>query len=102
MRVISQKKLRDYWDKHSTAKPGLLLWYKRIAKSTAHNLIELRQQFPGVDAVGNFTVFNISGNNHRLIAYIDYQDQIIFICTILTHAEYDREDWKNDHWFKKS
>ena len=101
MRVISQKTLREYWEKHSTAKTGLLLWYGRIIKNNFQNLAELRQQFPSADSVGNFTVFNISGNNYRLITYIDYQAQIIFVRAALTHAEYDREDWKNDNWFKK-
>jgi hypothetical protein len=47
--------------------------------------------FPKVDAVGNFTVFNIKGNNYRLIVSIDYEQQLIYIKYILTHAEYDKE-----------
>ena len=41
-------------------------------------------------------MFNIKGNTYRLIAWIDYRSQKVFIRHILTHAEYDKEEWKND------
>ena len=75
------------------------MWYDRINKSSIENFAQLRQLFPSADLVGNFTVFNISGNNYRLITYIDYQAQIIFIRDVLIHADYDKENWKNDDWF---
>jgi mRNA interferase HigB len=102
MRVISRRTLREFWERHSTARPGLLLWYDRILKSTFNNFTELRQLYRSADVVGNFTVFNISGNNYRLITYIDYEAQIIFIRAVLTHTDYDKENWKNDDWFKKT
>ncbi|MEG3979486.1 type II toxin-antitoxin system HigB family toxin [Microcoleus sp. T3B2] len=49
--------------------------------------------------MGGFTVFNIKGNNYRLIVSIDYESQLIYIKYILTHAEYDKEKWKNDPYF---
>lgn len=47
----------------------------------------------------NFTVFNISGNRYRLIVLIDYTYQEIYIRQVLTHAEYDKNNWKQDPWF---
>jgi mRNA interferase HigB len=102
MRVISVRTLREFWEKHSTAKPGLKLWYERIYKGNFQTFNELRQIFPAADIVGNFTVFNIGGNNYRLITYIDYKENIVFIRAVLTHAEYDKENWKNDDWFKNT
>ncbi|WP_368041857.1 type II toxin-antitoxin system HigB family toxin [Nostoc sp. TCL240-02] len=75
------------------------LWYKLTSVAKWQNLVELRQTFPSADQVGNFTVFNIGGNNYRLITLVDYEYQKVFIRHILTHAEYDKDDWKNDHWF---
>ncbi|MBW4691074.1 MAG: type II toxin-antitoxin system HigB family toxin [Lyngbya sp. HA4199-MV5] len=102
MRVISRKALREFWELQATAQTGLLLWYQRITEGRFQTFNELRQVFPSADLVGNLTVFNISGNNFRLITYIDYAYQLIFIRAVLTHAEYDKEKWKNDDWFENS
>ncbi len=102
MRIISRRTLREFWQKHPTAQTSLMLWYTRVFNSEFQGFNDLRQVFPSADLVGNFTVFNISGNKYRLITYIDYQDQIIFIRAVLTHAEYDKENWKNDDWFENS
>jgi mRNA interferase HigB len=45
-------------------------------------------------------VFNIGGNKYRLITLVDYAYQKVFVRAILTHAEYDREDWKRDEWYE--
>ncbi|PHM11316.1 type II toxin-antitoxin system HigB family toxin [Nostoc sp. 'Peltigera malacea cyanobiont' DB3992] len=64
------------------------------------NILEVRQAFNSADPVGELTVFNIQGNKYRLITYIDYQSQKVFIRNVLTHTEYDTDKWKNDPWFK--
>ncbi|PAX55195.1 hypothetical protein CK510_11335 [Brunnivagina elsteri CCALA 953] len=54
---------------------------------------------PKAEAVSNFTVLNIKGNKYRLILSIDCEKQLIYIKNILTHAEYDKANWKNDPYF---
>ena len=61
--------------------------------------MEVQAVYPKAEAVGNFTVFNIKGNKYRLILSINYEQQIIYIKYVLTHAEYDKENWKNDDYF---
>ncbi|WP_322743394.1 type II toxin-antitoxin system HigB family toxin [Sphaerospermopsis aphanizomenoides] len=73
-------------------------WYKITLKAEWQNFVELRQSFPSADQVGNLTVFNIGGNKYRLIVLVKYNSQKVFIRHVLTHAEYDQEDWKNDPW----
>ena len=46
------------------------------------------------DAVGEFTIFNISGNKYRLAPYINYRAGKVYIRHVMTHEEYGREDWK--------
>lgn len=99
MHIISRARLFEFWEKHPNAQTSLRLWYKLTSVAEWQNLVELRQTFPSADKVSNFTVFNISGNNYRLITLVDYKCQKVFIHHVLTHAEYDKEDWKNDHWF---
>ncbi|MFN6526726.1 type II toxin-antitoxin system HigB family toxin [Nostoc sp. ChiSLP03a] len=96
MHIISRARLVEFWEKHSNAQTSLRLWYKLTSVAEWQNLVELRQTFPSADPVGNFTVFNRSGNNYRLITLVDYKCQKVFIRHILTHAEYDKDEWKND------
>jgi mRNA interferase HigB len=57
-------------------------------------LTEVRKTFASADAVGKWTVFNIKGNEFRLIAEINYRSRRLYVRHVLTHAEYDREKWK--------
>lgn len=52
-----------------------------------------------MEAVGNFTVFNLKGNHYRLIVGVNYELQTIYYKDLLTHAEYDKGRWKNDPYF---
>ncbi|MGK7875744.1 MAG: type II toxin-antitoxin system HigB family toxin [Xenococcaceae cyanobacterium] len=99
MHIISKKRLKEFWQKHPNAQPNLQTWYKITSKAHWQNFAQLRQVFPSGDIVGNFSVFNISGNNYRLIAFVDYQYQEVYIRHVLTHAEYNTEDWKKDPWY---
>ncbi len=99
MHVISYRRLREYAGKHNDCNEPLDNWYKVASKASWSSLIEVQSVFPTAEAVGNFTVFNIKGNRYRLIVSIDYQRQLIYIKYILTHAEYDKEYWKNDPYF---
>ncbi|XWK89204.1 MAG: type II toxin-antitoxin system HigB family toxin [Phormidium sp.] len=99
MHVISYKTLRDYAKSDADCKEALSNWYKIASKANWSNLVEVQLVFPKAEAVGNFTVFNIKGNKYRLIVSIDYEGQLIFIKYVLTHAEYDEEQWKNDPYF---
>ncbi|AUT02622.1 hypothetical protein CLI64_20735 [Nostoc sp. CENA543] len=99
MHVISFKILREYAENHADSQEALNNWYKIASKAKWSNLVELQQIFPQAEAVGNFTVFNIKGNKYRLIVSIDYEGQLIYIKYILTHAEYDKDNWTNDPHF---
>ena len=99
MQVISRKKLREYCKSHADSCEALDDWYKIASKAVWANLVEVQSVYPKAEAVGNFTVFNIKGNKYRLILSINYEKQMIYIKYILTHAEYDKETWKNDCYF---
>ena len=90
LRIISKKKLRDYYQYNSQAEIPLTEWYFKMKGSNALNINELRTKFNSVDSVYGYTIFNIGGNNYRLIAAIHYNTQYCFIRTIWTHAEYSK------------
>lgn len=94
MRIIKRGALIDFWQKHSDAKASLESWYAVVRKASWKTPAEMKAVYPNADIVGRKTVFNISGNKYRMIARVNYYTQRVFVLFILTHAEYDREDWK--------
>ena len=94
MHVISKKKVIDFAKRHPNAASPLFSWYKIVNLNNFHNFNELRNLLPSADQVGKYTVFNIGGNNYRLIAVIHYNRTKLYIREILTHSEYDSEKWK--------
>ncbi len=91
--------MREFGRKHEDSLLALDNWYKIANKAKWANLLYIQAVFPQAEAVGNFTVFNIKGKKYRLIVSIDYEKQLIYIKYILTHAEYDKNWWKNDPYF---
>ena len=100
MHIISRSRLVTFWDKHPSSKTSLLLWYKLTSNASWQSLVDVRKNFASADQVKNFTVFNIGGNKYRLIVFIDYLYQKVFIRHILTHSEYDKNIWKKDKWYQ--
>lgn len=94
MHIISRKRLNEFAEKRPEAKHSLAHWYSLAKRLKVSNFAELRQTFPSADQVGKLTVFNIAGNNIRLIAAIHYNRKKIYIRAVLTHAEYDEQRWK--------
>ncbi len=95
MHIISRKKLLEFSKIHQDAEVSLDTWYRTAKSAKWKNLVEVRQTYPAADIVGKYTVFNIKGNNYRLIAEINYRSQTIFVRHILTHSEYDKDKWKD-------
>jgi len=78
------------------AKQPLADWYDMAKKAAWSNLAETRRDFPHADPCGQCTIFNIKGNQYRLITKINYPWQVIYIRFVLTHAVYDKGRWKHD------
>jgi mRNA interferase HigB len=94
VRIIAKKTLEGFIHQHSNCASQLRTWYQIASKAEWASLDAVRQTFPSADAVGNKTVFNIKGNAYRLITAIHYNRQTIYIREFLTHAEYNKGDWK--------
>jgi mRNA interferase HigB len=94
MHIITRKRLNDFAAKHPQSKSALQHWYTHVKNAKFQNFTQVRAVFPQADQVGKLTVFNIAGNNVRLIAAIHYNRQKIYIRAVLTHAEYNEGKWK--------
>lgn len=94
MRIIAKSRLMEMARAHGDCVSQVAAWYAVASKTTWHNLSEVRQTFRHADSVGDKTVFNIKGNDYRLIVHVRYDLGIIYIKHLLTHADYDRDLWK--------
>jgi mRNA interferase HigB len=89
--VISYKTIREFANKHKDVEDQLNNWYVIAGRCDWANFNELRRMFGYVDAVGNdLYVFNIKGNEYRLIVRIIFRVRTIYIKFIGTHKEYDK------------
>lgn len=91
MRIVSVAVLKAYFTKHSDAKTALQEWHQKAKYAEWNDISDVKRTFNSVDAVGNDRyVFNIKGNNYRLVAIIRFKIKHLFVRWIGTHAEYDK------------
>ena len=79
---------------HADARTALQVWLQTAREATWRSLEDIRRAFPTADMVGPLAIFNIRGNNYRLIVRMVFARQCIYVKEFLTHAEYDKELWK--------
>lgn len=94
LRVIAKRRLMELAAEYGDCVEQVKAWHYLASKATWHNLSDVRQTFRHADIVGDKTVFNIKGNDYRLIVHILYTAQTIYIRNLLTHEEYDKGAWK--------
>lgn len=100
MRIITEKRLREFWESRKgdsrVAERDLTVWRKTVRASQWSNFGELRMTFGSADAVGNCIVFNVGANRFRLIARINFLRGIVYVLKVMDHQEYDRGRWRRD------
>jgi mRNA interferase HigB len=93
MVVISYATLRSFYEVHAEAKDALNNRYRLLLQADWSNFHEMKAMFNSVDAVGNDRfVFNIRGNNYRLVALIFFDVRTVYIRFVGTHRDYNRID----------
>ena len=94
MHVVTQKRIWEAQEEHPETKTALDGWYRLIKANQFENFAQLKALFSSVDKVDDHYVFDIGGNKLRLIAQILFNQKKVFIRHILTHKEYDKNQWK--------
>jgi mRNA interferase HigB len=91
VRIIAIKKLKNFWQKHPGSEQPLRAWYSEASKADWKNPSDIVKVYRTASILpNNRVVFNIKGNDYRLIAALNYSFRIIYIRFIGTHKEYDR------------
>ena len=93
MRIFTEQALKEFVRRHPESRAALQVWSKAVRKSEWKNFADVRKTFNSVDSVGGQRcVFNIKGNEYRLVAVIKFTIGFLYIRFIGTHSEYDRID----------
>ena len=93
MRIIAFRTLREFWQRHPNAEQPLRTWYKNAKRAGWKSPADVKILYRNASIVANDrVVFNIKGNDYRLVVAIDYAYEIIYIRFIGTHRDYDKID----------
>lgn len=97
MRIIAFRTLREFFERpeYADSETSLRSWYHDVKIAEWKSSNELKQQYKNASIAGEGrVVFNIKGNDYRLVVAIDYEFQVIFIRFVGTHKQYDKIDAK--------
>jgi len=93
MRVIAISTLRAFWELHPDAEQPLKAWYEEATNASWTQPAEIKAQYRSASVLKNRrVVFNIKGNDYRLIVALAYKLQIVYVKFVGTHEEYDAID----------
>lgn len=96
MDVYNYEAAEKFAKKHARARSSLALWRDATLGATWNNFDDVKKTFRTADLYGLCIIFDIGGNNFRLIANINYEIGVVSIKVVMTHAEYDKDKWKKD------
>lgn len=91
MKVIAVSRLRNFWHRHPDSEQPLKAWYDEVRHASWQTPQDIRNSYARASFLGrNRVVFNIKGNDFRLVVAVAYRFHAVYIKFIGTHAEYDR------------
>ena len=96
MHIISQKKLREFWQQWPEAEEPLRAWHRVAERTTWKTFADVRETYAHADQVGRCTVFNIGGNKFRLVVVTHFNRGRVYVRHVMTHAQYDSGKWKGE------
>ena len=95
MRIIAKRTLREFWQKNPTAAEPLRSWYREVEKAGWDMPANVKETYRSARIVSDRRIiFNVRGNQFRLVVRVNYQLGIVYVRFIGTHAEYDNIDIK--------
>lgn len=95
MKIVSHKKLVDFYLEHHKAKLPLENWYKTVKCAKWKSFADVKKDFNSTDAIGNQRyIFNIKGNDYRIVVVIQFAHEYVYIRFVGTHSEYDKIESK--------
>lgn len=94
MKPLNSRRLKEYERAYPDASASLRTWWRSVQGAQWRSFADVRRTFNSADQVGNRVIFNIKGNSYRLVAYIDYEREIVVMKWFGSHQEYDKGEWR--------
>ncbi len=100
MLIVNADVLSRAAKKYRDAASAIRAWTRIVEGAIWHSIADVHQIYPSADGVvvgsgAIVTIFNVRGNNYRLLTYINYRAQVLKVIELLTHAEYNKNLWKD-------
>ena len=95
MRIISKRTLREFWEQsgYSDSQGQLEAWHEAVLRADWSTPQELKAQFRNASVLQDSrVVFNIKGNDYRLVVKINYPYRMVYVRFVGTHKMYDQID----------
>jgi mRNA interferase HigB len=93
MRVIAISTLRSFWTKHPNAQTPLKAWYALASRAQWKSPSDIKDAYRHASfTANNRVVFNIKGNDYRLVVLVRFDKGLLFVKFVGTHAQYDKID----------
>lgn len=91
--VVTKRRLQEFWTRHPRAKGPLEAWYRIVRDALWDGPHDVRAQFNSADFVAdNRVIFDVGGNNYRVVVRISYRFKQVLVKFVGTHADYDDID----------
>ena len=93
MRIIDLATLRSFWTKHPDAETPLRAWHALVSRADWQTPSDIKEAYRNASFTANRRViFNLKGNDYRLVVLVKYDRGLIFVRFIGTHQQYDKID----------
>lgn len=90
MKIVAVKPLRDFWEREPAAEQPIKAWVEEVKKAQWAKPSDIKAQYRNASFVGNNrVVFNIKGNDYRLVVAVAYRFKAVYVKFMGTHEEYD-------------
>ena len=91
MLIVGRKQLDEFMRAHADARPALSAWLSHVAAANWRSPLEMLERYPRASVIRDgLVVFDIKGNDYRLAARIDFNNSIVRVLKVGSHAEYDK------------
>lgn len=95
MKVHGLKELDEFCRKHAVARPWIQGWLADAKGASWTCSHDIRSRYASVSFLGtNVVIFNVKGNDFRMVTQVAYKMGIIMVKWVGTHAAYSKKDWE--------